>query len=138
MSEASHTSKPNHKKNSLGSHVVGASSGTLVVVIANALPEGSATLKELLIHSAPTLTMISSAVFGYASYRVVKYFFEKERKAEISAAKAACQESLKNPVTSPEHKSKIRQSLEHIEQLEVEASLENVKAIMKKKAHNSL
>ena len=99
-------------KGSIKTGAVGAGSGTIIVFIANELPESAASIKNILLYLSPTLTIVISAVAAYISYKIVKYFYDKDQKNAILEAKSVCHESLKNANTSNEHKEKARKSLE--------------------------
>ncbi len=110
----------------IGGGVTGAGSGTLVVIIANGLPQDS-PYKAVLLHSAPTVSVIIGTVTTYLISWLKQYLARKELEDAFSDAKNHMVEMLKNPETSDGHKNNIRQKLEQLESVTVESKLSAVK-----------
>ncbi|MFC2973322.1 hypothetical protein ACFOJE_14020 [Azotobacter bryophylli] len=110
----------------IGGGATAASSGTLIIMIANSLPQDS-LYKIALLHAAPTITVIIGAIATYLISWVKQHLARRELEDAVSDAKSYMVEMLKNPETSDGHKNNIRQKLEQLESVTVESKLSAVK-----------
>lgn len=118
------------KSNKVTTGAVGAGSGTVLVIIANSLPDTS-SFKNVLIHLAPSLTVVIGGLFGYCSYKVRKALLDRDRNTAFKKAKKTLHESLNNDKTSDEHKKNLIQNLEEIEKMELDTQMSDIKALAK-------
>ncbi len=112
----------------IGAGAAGAGGGTLVVAIATSLPDTN-ILKPWLLLLAPSITVGLTAAWIWAQARIVEAFREREFKAAVARARAACEAVLANPATSAEHRAAIRAQLEEIEAMTVGRHLEKLRAL---------
>ncbi|MCA4024263.1 hypothetical protein [Vibrio vulnificus] len=116
------------ESNKVTTGAVGAGSGTILVLFANSLPETS-SVKDILIHLSPSLTVISAGVFGYFSYKIRKFLLDHDRSSAFKKAKQTLHKSLDNDKTSDEHKKKMQQNLEELERIELDTQMKDIKAL---------
>jgi len=117
-------------KTTIGAGFTGASGVTLVVIIANSLPETAVAMKQILIHSAPSLSIGLSILSAEIWIRIKRILKQKEVDKAVLGVKASLEKCLKNPETSIEHKNDMRKSLEHLEKTEIKAKLGAVKELI--------
>ena len=114
------TAKPKPAGAGLG----GVGAGTGLVAIAQAVGPSS-TLGIVLLWIAPTVSFVTGAAFYYVQVQASRYF----EKRLIGNARKTLEKQLDNPKTSDEHKAKIRDMLEDLEETVANAELERVRLI---------
>lgn len=108
--------------------IAGASGGTLVAVIASGL-EDSNPIKQWLFYSAPTITILLSAVWFWVQVTIRNYIRDKQVKNLTAEAKDTLEEALRSKDTSAEHKKVLRNKLEQLEIVNVDRLLSRVENI---------
>lgn len=111
-----------------GAGAAGAGSGTLLVLLANNLPDSN-RWKSWLVLLAPSLTIAITVAYTWIRKYVDDYLDERRIKRFISEAKVTLREALENPNTSEAHRRKLRAQLEELELLLVRASIEKVRVV---------
>ncbi|SRR5258708_25217267 len=111
-----------------GAGAAGAGSGTLIVLLANNLPNTDPR-KSWLILLAPSVSIGISVVYAWIRTGIEEYFEERKIKKFVEQAKATLREALENKNTSEEHRSKLRGQLEELELLLVKSSIEKVRVV---------
>jgi hypothetical protein len=110
--------------------VGGIGGGTLLVVIAESLPDGH-WAKPFLYWAAPTASVTLTAVWIWIQRRVVRWDREREQRTAVMKAKAVLTQALANPQTTSEHRDRLRSQLEALELLEVEDHMERIRLIIR-------
>lgn len=111
------------KKNSTFKYeapVAGASGGTLLVLLANNLPDNYA-YKSWLILIAPTISVALSAFWVWSKIRVDAYIGDRKTERILKELRTEIENDLKNPHTSEEHKKLLKAQLEKFEKLRIES-----------------
>ena len=130
-------SKSNKNENThLSAGAAGAGGGTLLVLLANNLPEAS-HLKSWLLILAPTVTVALTALWLLLKKKLIDYFDRKEFHTTILRAKETLQEALQNPNTSVPHKEQLCKDLEQLERLAVDSQLQRVRTLVDIAANSS-
>lgn len=119
---------PSHKT-SISAGTAGAGGGTLLVALANGLPDSS-SLRDWLLLSAPTVALITSAAVAAGIFQYRSWIRERLVSRAIRSAKEAIAEGLANPQTSDEHKARLRKALENIERMEIDDKVRDAKRII--------
>jgi hypothetical protein len=109
-----------------GASLAGAGGGTLLVLLARALPDGS-PWKPWATLLAPTLSVTMSAALLWLTATVNTYFRIKRKDWFLNRIQANLEKALDNPRTSAEHKDKLRKHLEELEIAKTEADLQLIK-----------
>jgi hypothetical protein len=78
-----------------GAGAAGVGGGTLIAIIASALPDGIG--KTILIWLAPAATLTLSAIWGWCSKRIVEYLNERDAETTSRRARVAIEQALNNP-----------------------------------------
>jgi hypothetical protein len=100
----------------------GVGGGTGLVAIAQTVGTGTTT-GQILLYLSPFASFIVGSFLYYIEIQVSRYL---ERRAVVHARKTLI-EQLTNPHTTDEHKAKIRELLERLEESVATAELERVK-----------
>ena len=121
---------PNQSKGSkrLIAGATGAGSGTLLVILANNLPETS-PLKSWIVILAPSASVLAGGLYQWVVTKISNHFQQKDLTTAIEQARTTLTNALNNPVTTPEHKKELQESLERLEKLETEARMKKVQAL---------
>jgi hypothetical protein len=106
------------KKTRVGSKAAGAGGGTLLVLVANTLPQNS-PWKPWILAAAPTVTVSLSTFFTWGIGETLNYFKNKQLYKALIRAKKATADRLKTEGTSAKHKALMRRNLEELEKIEV-------------------
>ena len=106
----------------------GAGSGTLLVLLANNLPDGN-RWKSWLVLLAPSASIAVSVVYAWANAAIDRYFRKRELQTIIGQAKATLQEALGNSSTSSDHRQMLTKELEQLELLLVQTDMEKIKSL---------
>ena len=126
MAEQSPVPLNNESKATAG--LGGAGGGTLLIVIANSLPEDS-RLKPLLIWAAPTFSVFLGAIFIWLQFRLKTYLQEREANTVFQEAKQTISDALANPTTSEAHRVKLRKELEKLEMLSIKRHIARIRSL---------
>ena len=105
---------PERKESKAGAGAAGAGAGTLLVVIANSLPNDHG-LRPWLIYLAPSASAVMSLVWVWLQVEIGNWVQEKKLASLVAKAKDTYRDALQNPDTSDEHKNSIRSQLEELE-----------------------
>ena len=124
MTKPRSTTKPSGGK--AGAGAAGAGSGTLLVLLANNLPDRS-PWKSWLVLVAPSLSIGITVLYVWIRKAVDEYLDKRKIERFVREAKTTLQEGLNNPNTSDAHRRKLRTQLEELELLLVEASIQKVR-----------
>ena len=108
--------------NSVRASVGGVGGGTGLVALAQTLGTNT-TAGAILLYAAPAVSVLVGTSLYYAEVQAARYL---ERRMVNNARKTLVRQ-LNDPHTSAEHKAKIRQMLEELEQSIAVAELERVK-----------
>lgn len=112
------------------SSVMGGAVGTLIVLLAQNLPETS-IWKQWLVFVAPLISVRLNSFCSWTSRKIEEYFDTKELNAAVKETKITIEEALNNNATSEAHKNRLRKKLEQSEILTVEAKLKRVEILAK-------
>jgi hypothetical protein len=115
-----HTSKT-------GAGAAGVGGGTLLVVIANSLPENN-KLKPWLIWAAPSVSVFLGGLWLWLQVKIANHLRDREVRLLINNARKTLEEALNNPKTSEPHRARIRRQLEKLEQVSIDRQMERIKA----------
>lgn len=116
------------KAGKAGAGAAGAGSGTLLVLLANNLPDKS-PWKSWLVLLAPSLSIGISVLYVWIRKAVDEYLEARKIERFVREAKATLQEALNNPNTSEAHRRKLRGQLEELELLHVKARIQRVRVV---------
>ncbi len=121
---------PNQNKSSekVIAGVTGAGSGTLIVMLANNLPEAS-PWKSWLVIMAPSVSVLSGAIYQWIKAKISDYFQQKDLSSAIDQARKTLETALNNQATTAEHKKELQKNLEKLEKLEAAARMKKVEAL---------
>jgi len=125
------TAKPREKSSpgaKAGAGAAGAGSGTLLVLLANNLPDKS-PWKSWLVLFAPTLSIAITISYGWARRSIEHYLDRRDLERLIRDAKGTLKEALENPNTSEEHRKQIRGELESLEMLLVKSNIDRLRVL---------
>jgi hypothetical protein len=117
MEQAGSRGSPS-KKVRVGGATAGAGGGTLLVLIANSLPERS-VWKPWVLATAPTITVALSTASSWGAGRFVHFIKNKRFLRAIAKAKRKTEEGLKKEGASPKQKALMRRHLEELQKIEV-------------------
>jgi hypothetical protein len=112
----------------LQSGAAGAGGGTLLVLLANNLPQGH-PWKSWLLLIAPSASVAIAVLAAWTRRYLETLLNRRELKSLILQSKETLRAALNNDQTSPEHKAELRKHLEELESLLVERDLERIKAL---------
>jgi hypothetical protein len=111
-----------------GAGAAGAGSGTLLVLLANNLPDKN-PWKSWLVLLAPSLSIAITIAYGLVRKALDEYLDGRRIKRFVREAKVTLKEALENTNTSEAHRKKLRAQLEELELLLVKASIEKVRVV---------
>jgi len=121
---------PVAKTSTVAAGAAGASSGTLLVLLANNLPEANA-LKSWLVIAAPSLSLGIQWLWLKISSTMDTRNRKRTQGALFSQARVTLEKAIQNPLTSAEHKASLREKLEALEKLEIEAIEKELEVLQK-------
>lgn len=121
---------PNQNKSSerVIAGATGAGSGTLLVILANNLPETS-PWKSWLVIIAPSISVLAGGLYHWCKEKIVEHFQQRDFVTAIEQARQTLEKSLRNPATTEEHKKELQANLEKLEKLEANAKMKKVEAL---------
>jgi hypothetical protein len=123
------TKGPGSKTVNVGSTAAGAGGGTLMVLVANSLPEHS-PWKPWVMYAAPTVAVTLRAFSRWSVIQIIatgKQFLLERR---ITKARTTVEKGLHTEETSLEHKSSLRKNLEEIEKIEVDNAMDRIRTLV--------
>ena len=106
----------------------GAGAGTLVVLLANALPDTS-PWKPWILFAAPTVAVTIGGLSTWAIGRLIAYVRARSLASELAQARKAVEKGLQTTGTSPRHKAEIRKSLEELQRIEIDNNMNRVRLL---------
>jgi hypothetical protein len=118
----------NGRKSRLGVGTAAAGGGTLLVLLAQNLPESSAWKSWSLI-AAPTVSIVLGAFFTWIAAQVKQSWNDARFASAVRAAKARVQVGLANQSTSAAHKEVLREQLEGLERMDIDNQMGRVQAL---------
>jgi hypothetical protein len=116
------------KSSRLTAGATGAGSGTLLVLLANNLPNAS-PWKSWLVIAAPSASVFASLVWSKATIALESLFRKREFDALVKHAQETLAQALKSDTTSPEHREKLKGELEQLQLLLVQTDVERIKTL---------
>lgn len=116
------------KESKGGAGAAGIGGGTLLVVIANSLPQDN-KFRPLLIWAAPSAAVFLGGLWLFIQYKMNNFLRDHEAKAHFDNAKKILREALNNPLTSNEHRQRLQRELETLEILALSRYLDRIKAL---------
>ena len=114
----------------VGAGAAGVGSGTLLVILANNIPEHN-QWKTWLVLLAPSVTVAVGVVYGWIRALIERWLNKRELVHVIHQAKQTLSDALRNPETSEEHRAQLRKELEQLEMLLVRADLDRIRVLAK-------
>ncbi len=117
------------KGSKVGAIAAGAGGGTLLVVLANALPEGS-QWKHTLVLVAPSISVTLSVIWLWVQKEIVCYIRNRKVLAVANRVKSRLLEALANQNTSEEHRLIIQQRLENLELMLADRDLKLIASLI--------
>lgn len=114
----------NRGNNNLPAGVAGASSGTLLLLLAQNLPD-SLTIKSWLIIVAPSL----SVILTWGIKKIERYFKNKLVESLIKKVKVKIEDKLKNPHLSEEDKTRLKKQLVEIDLADIDMLRNRIRSI---------
>lgn len=108
--------------------LAGAGGGTLLTIIANSLPEGS-VWKPWVLYLAPSFAVLLSAIWLWTQRQIASHFREREVSDLFQRAKNTLEAALRNPNTTPEHRTRLQKQLEELEMLDVGRVVDRIKSL---------
>jgi len=109
----------------VGAGALGAGGGTLLVVLANSLPE-NLWWKRWAVLIAPSFAVGLSALAVWSRQVIEEYFSNWKKELLFSRAKGTIENLLNNPLTSAAHKNELREQLEQLELYRTKSDVELV------------
>lgn len=113
-----------------------AGGGTLLVLVANQLPENS-KLKPWLLLIAPSMTLTFGIVWFWLQAIVVDMLHDWQLRRAFQRAKSTLEDALKNPATSDTHKDHIRREIEGLEKMIIAQEKDRITALRLLSTHDA-
>jgi hypothetical protein len=118
---------PSRRRQKIGAAAAGAGTGTLMVVLAQNLPES--TLKSWLVLAAPTASAALSWIWTWIRELVEIRVREREKRQLFATVRKTIVDALEDPLLSHEHKVSLRRQLEELEMLRVSGLYQRIKLL---------
>jgi hypothetical protein len=118
---------PSRRRQKIGAAAAGAGTGTLMVVLAQNLPES--TLKSWLVLAAPTASAALSWIWTWIRELVEIRVREREKRQLFATVRKTIVDALEDPLLSHEHKVSLRRQLEKLEMLRVSGLYQRIKLL---------
>lgn len=115
------------RRQKIGAVAAGAGTGTLLVVLAQNLPES--TLKSWLVLAAPTASTVLSWIWTWMRELVEIRVRDREKQQLFSTVRKTIVDALEDPLLSHEHKVSLRRQLEELEMLRVSELYKRIKLL---------
>jgi len=124
--------KPSKRNGSnlVGGAAAGASGGTLLILLAQNLPESS-ELRSWLMIIAPSVSLLLSSIWQWAKRKIEYYFTKTEFNSAVEEAKKTLTEALNNSETTDSHKEELIKELEQLEMVAIKAKVKRVEVLAK-------
>jgi hypothetical protein len=113
--------------NGLQAGIAGAGGGTLLILIADTIPE-SWGVKPFLIYLAPTISIVLSVFWLWIKKRYADY----NRNKKLDLALKELEKFMNDPATSQDHKEQLRRSREQIQLAVVTKRMKDVEKLYEK------
>lgn len=107
-------------------HAVGIGGGTLLVLLANNLPDNY-IYKSWFMIIAPTCSIFISTSLTWLKNQIQNTIKKRNIEKSFLEIKKRITEALNNPLTSEEHKKELKMELEAIEKLQIETIKAKIK-----------
>jgi len=122
--QASNTQQPN----STSASIAGAGGGTLLVLLANNLPESYA-LKSWLVIIAPSVSIVLSMFWKYISRKSNAYFKVKKVERSKKLLQKKIETALQNGIISAEEAAMLKRKMAEIELQSIDNLANKIKSI---------
>lgn len=119
---------PPKSESKAGAGAAGIGGGTLLVVVANSLPENS-KFKPWLLLATPSVSVFLGALWLWLQVRLLNMIRDREVNNAIEEMRRTIDKALNNSKTSEKHRIEIRRRLEELELVAVNRSMEKIKAL---------
>ena len=110
--------------------ITGAGVGTLIITIAQNLPD-TLSWKKWLIIIAPSAAVVTNALMSWVKNKLNRFLNEKEMKNLYNSTKNQLETAISNPNTSAKHKKNLLIKLEELEMKWVNVNFERIGRIEK-------
>jgi hypothetical protein len=117
--------------NSKGGVIAGAGGGTLIVTLANLIPDSYKGIKDLLILSAPSIAVGIGYIYNIANKRIKDYFIEIEKQKILKETNKILQEMLNNPNLSKDSKEKVRKAIDEFNDIRLQSMKQKLVGVFK-------
>ncbi len=117
MSPELSSNKPS--KTRIGAGVTSIGGVTVLVFVAQQLPDSYSTLKPTLLYIAPTLTAVSNLFATEALILCRNSYHQWKKDQAINKAEGSIKKCLDDPNTSFEHKNDMRKQLEQLQRANI-------------------
>jgi hypothetical protein len=104
-----------------GAGAAGVGGGTLIAIIATALPDGLG--KTVLIWLAPTATLTFTAIWIWCRKKIVEHMDDHDAESSFRAARTAIEQALNNPNLTPPQRAEFETKRVQLDQMIVERRL---------------
>lgn len=128
MDNSTSSSQNIEKTSSTPATVAGASGGTLLVVLAQNLPDDN-PFKSWLIILAPAATIAIVAVWKWATKKIVNHWKTKKIEDLKQKIRADIMRTLTNPHFPDAHKEELKRKLAQLEVASVEKLMEGIQSV---------
>jgi hypothetical protein len=126
---AASTDSPS-RKSRVGGKAAGAGGGTLMVLLANTLPEHS-VWRPWILAAAPSVTVALSAISSVGFGAAVNYIKKKRLDLALSRAKKRTEEDLKKEGLSLKQKQIMKRHLEDIQKIQVSNEMQLIRNLVR-------
>ncbi len=115
--------------NGVGGAIGGAGIGTLLILLANNLPEDK-WFKSWLVIIAPSVAVVINALYNLVKRQIDRYVEEYKTKAAMKRAKTTLQAAIDSDLTPEPDKDKYKADLVELEKLLIESDVSLAKAYL--------
>lgn len=119
---------PHAKNPKFEAGAAGAGGGTLLVLLANNLPNNN-VWKPWLVIIAPTATVAFTMLFSWLRGSMDRFLKKRQLKSQIKQTRQTLELAFQNPNTSARHRLLLRAELERLEMLLVRTDLTKIEAL---------
>jgi hypothetical protein len=116
------------KESKAGAGAAGIGGGTLLVTLANSLPNES-RIKFWLILISPSVSVVLSVIWLWAQVEIANYMQDRKLRSLVKSIKTTLQDALNNPNTSEDHRNVIRKKLEEVEIIIADRELGKIRSL---------
>ncbi|MFI3219619.1 MAG: hypothetical protein QX189_10935 [Methylococcales bacterium] len=118
-----------NKSSSIAMGAAGAGGGTLLVLLANNLPDAS-LFKSWLVIIAPSASVFLGSLLFWLKNKVSSYFENKMVQNELEKIREMLKTALNDDNTSEQHKEEMRKKLESLDKIAVNIRLNKIKVVV--------